>query len=76
VTCKALLPEIIAESVLHAATLTQKTECAKEPDRMCGMAFDGLSALAGHWASENRPVDMKAVVRTALSKPSAATSKR
>jgi hypothetical protein len=75
VTCKALLPEIIAESVLQAATPTQKTECAKEPDRMSGMAFDGLSALAGHWSSENRPVDMKTVVRTALSKP-ASTSKR
>lgn len=76
VTCKALLPEIIAEGVLQAATLAQKTDCAKEPDRMSGMAFDGLSALAGHWSSESRPVDMKAVVRTALSKPAPATPKR
>ena len=76
VTCKALLPEIISESVLQTATPDEKTRCAKEPDRMSVMAFNGLSALTEHWSSEKRPVDMKTVVRTALSKPVTATSKR
>jgi hypothetical protein len=76
VTCKALLPEIISESVLQTATPDEKARCAKEPDRMSVMAFNGLSALTEHWSSEKRPVDMKAVVRTALSKPVTVTSKR